>query len=252
MVVTDGQDKLQDGQPSVRRSAPIPAGASPAGPSADRPTAGRPKARDAARPRGTDESVAAVHSAAGRDLAADGGHPAGGHRGLPAAAGFGAAAGGLPDHPGADVLSRREPGGDGVVGHRAAGAPVRPGARPEADDLHQFLRQLAHHAAVRARPEHRRGRAGGAGGHQRRRHLPAARPAEPADLQQDQPGRRADPHAGADLGHAAAVARWRTGRHHAGAEDLAAAGRRTGDHQRRPEARRCASRPTPRRWPPTA
>ena len=34
--------------------------------------------------------------------------------------------------------------------------------------------------------EHRRRRAGGAGGHQRRGNLPAARPAEPADLQQGQ------------------------------------------------------------------
>jgi multidrug efflux pump subunit AcrA (membrane-fusion protein) len=42
--------------------------------------------------------------------------------GVPATAGFGAAAGGLSDHPGPDVLPGREPGGDDVVGHRAAGA----------------------------------------------------------------------------------------------------------------------------------
>ncbi len=68
------------------------------------------------------------------------------------------------------------------------------------------------------------------------RHLPAARPAEPADLQQDQSGRRADPHAGAHLEDAAAVEGGRPGRHAAGAEDLAAPGRRPGQHQRRAEA----------------
>ena len=38
------------------------------------------------------------------------------------------------------------------VGHRAARAPVRPDARPQSDDLHQLLRRLRHHAAVRSRP----------------------------------------------------------------------------------------------------
>ena len=36
------------------------------------------------------------------------------------------------------VLSRRQPGRDGVVGDRAAGAAVRPGAGTESDDLDQF------------------------------------------------------------------------------------------------------------------
>ena len=71
--------------------------------------------------------------------------------------------------------------------------------------------------------EPRRRRAGGAGGDQRGRHLPAARPAEPADLQQGQSGRRADPHAGAHLGDAAAAAGRGPRRHAARAEDLAAA-----------------------------
>ena len=39
------------------------------------------------------------------------------------------ARGGLSHHPGHHVLSRRQPGRDGVFGHRAARAPVRPGAR---------------------------------------------------------------------------------------------------------------------------
>ena len=69
-----------------------------------------------------------------------------------APAGRGAAAGRLPDDPGGHVLSGREPGRDGVVGHRPARAPVRPDARPRAHDVDQLERQLADHPAVRARP----------------------------------------------------------------------------------------------------
>ncbi len=47
-------------------------------------------------------------------------------------------AGGLSDDPGRHVLSRRQPGRDGVGGHRAARAAVRPGARAEPDDLDQL------------------------------------------------------------------------------------------------------------------
>ena len=82
------------------------------------------------------------------------------------------------DYPTIQVLTfypGRQPGRHGLVGHRAAGAAVRPGAGPEPDDLDQLRRQLGHHAAVRPGPEHRRGRAGGAGGDQRGRHLPARR-----------------------------------------------------------------------------
>ena len=45
-----------------------------------------------------------------------------------ATAGFGAAGSGLSDHSGGDVLSRSQPGCDGLGGHRAAGAAVRAGA----------------------------------------------------------------------------------------------------------------------------
>ena len=48
-------------------------------------------------------------------------------------------------------------------------------------------------------PEHRRGRAGSAGGDQRGANLFAGRPALSADLQQIKSGRRAHPDAGADL-----------------------------------------------------
>ena len=48
------------------------------------------------------------------------GDPAGRHRRLSLPAALGAARGRLPDHPGADLLSRRQPGGDDLLGHRAA------------------------------------------------------------------------------------------------------------------------------------
>ncbi len=62
----------------------------------------------------------------------------------------------------------RESGGGDVVDHRAARKAVRAGARADADDVDQLLWQFADHAAVFARSQHRRRRAGGAGGHQRR------------------------------------------------------------------------------------
>ena len=60
--------------------------------------------------------------------------------GLPAASGFRAAAGGLSDDSGADVLSRRESRRDGFVGDHAAGAAIRPGARAQPDDFDELLR----------------------------------------------------------------------------------------------------------------
>ena len=156
---------------------------------------------------------------------------------LPAAAGFRAAGSGLSDDSGGDLLPGREPGRDGVGRHRAARAPIRTGAGAQADDVEQLGRGVGHHAAVRARLEHRRRRAGSTGGDQRVGHLSADRSSEPAHLQQDQPGRRADPHAGPDLEHAAAVESRRLRRHAIGAEDFATLRRRAGQHQRRPEAR---------------
>ena len=46
----------------------------------------------------------------------------------------------LPDHPGADLLSGREPGGDDLVHHRAPGSAVRPDAGPEPDVLDELRR----------------------------------------------------------------------------------------------------------------
>ena len=176
-----------------------------------------------------------------------------GHRRLSAAAGLGAAAGRLPDDPGRHVLSGREPGRDGVVGHRAARAPVRPDAGPEADDVDQLRRQLGDHAAVRARPR--------ASTSPSRRCRPRSTPAAtflPRDLPNPPVYSKINP---ADapiltLALTSTTLPLPQGagprRHAPRAEDLAAARRRPGQPRRRPEARRCASRPTRRRSPPTA
>ena len=55
------------------------------------------------------------------------------------------------DYPTIQVLtflSRGEPRGHGLFGHRAAGAPVWTDARPEPDDLDELQRQLGDHPPV--------------------------------------------------------------------------------------------------------
>src|SRR6266705_6273977 len=67
----------------------------------------RGKARASGAAKRAHESLAAVHPAAGGDLALDGRDPARRRDRLPAAAALGAARGGLPDDPGRHLLSRR-------------------------------------------------------------------------------------------------------------------------------------------------
>src|SRR6266567_4563187 len=95
-----------------------------------------------------DESVAAVHSAADRHHALDGRRATRGLGGLPTVAHLGFAPGRLPNHSGANVLSGCQSGSHGLLGHRAARAPVRPNSWAESDDLHEFLRELDDHSAV--------------------------------------------------------------------------------------------------------
>src|SRR2546425_9690354 len=97
----------------------------------------RGKARASGAAKRAHESLAAVHPAAGGDLALDGRDPARRRDRLPAAAALGASRGGLPDDPGRDLLSRREPRRCDLLDHRAARAPVRADARAEADVLDQ-------------------------------------------------------------------------------------------------------------------
>ena len=101
--------------------------------------------------------------------------------------------GGLSHHPGPDFLSRRQPGGDDLLGDRAAGAPVRPDAGPERDDLGQFGGRLDHHPAIRPVALARCRRTGGPGGDQRRAEPAAGRSADAAGLFQGQSRRRPDP-----------------------------------------------------------
>src|SRR5713226_1823458 len=100
------------------------------------------------------ESIKAVYFAAGRHHIADGGHFAGGLCRIPATASFRLAASRLPHHPGTNVLSRGQPGRDGVFGHRAPRAAVWASAGAEPNDLDELLRQLDHHAPVRSRSQH--------------------------------------------------------------------------------------------------
>src|SRR5260370_26260559 len=86
-----------------------------------------------------DESVTAVHSAAGRHHPPDRLRPPGGLGRLPPIAHLFLAAGRLPHDSGANVLSRRQSGGHGFLSHRAPRRPVRPDPRPESDDVHKFL-----------------------------------------------------------------------------------------------------------------
>ena len=196
-VVIDGVDRLRDGAKVVVRNgggaaASAPADASGAAPRqqarartrarrAERRPERRRRRRRRLRRRDSsggargDEPVPPLHRTAGRDDAADVRHPDGRRRRLSLPAAVGAARGRLSDHPGADLLSRREPGGDDLVGDGAAGAPVRPDAEPDADDVAEFGRLLGHHPALRPRHRPRHRRAGGAGGDQRRGQ-PAARP----------------------------------------------------------------------------
>src|SRR5262245_17668641 len=95
-----------------------------------------------------DESVSAIYSAAYCDFVVDGRDAPGWSRSVPAASGFRASTGGLPDDPGADVLSGCESLCNGVLGHHATRAAIRPGARAQSDDLDQLFRCVSNHAAI--------------------------------------------------------------------------------------------------------
>src|ERR1700761_8222012 len=92
--------------------------------------------------------IEAIYSSARGHLASDGGHFACRCGCVPATASVSAAASGLSDDPGADVLSGSESGGDGVVGDRSAGAAVWGDPGTEPDDVDKFGRRQCDYAAV--------------------------------------------------------------------------------------------------------
>src|SRR5207248_610564 len=102
------------------------------------------------RSREVYKSIKAVYSSASGHLASDGGHFACGFCCLCAAAGVGAAASGLSDDSGADVLSGSEPGGDGFIGNGTAGTAVWTDSGTESDDIDEFGRRQRDYAAVLA------------------------------------------------------------------------------------------------------
>src|SRR6266404_4695526 len=88
----------------------------------------------------SDESIEAVHFAAGRHHVADGGNSASRLCRVPAVARLRPPTSRLPDDSGANLLSRGEPGCNGVFRNGAARAPVWTGPRTEPDDLDELLR----------------------------------------------------------------------------------------------------------------
>src|SRR5262249_44118438 len=128
------------------------------------------------------ESVADFHPPAGGHGPADCRNPAGRRARLPPATGLRPPPGRLPHDPDRHLLPGRQPRRHGLVGDDAPRAPVRPITRAQADDVYQLLRRLAHPAAVHHCVPDRRGRAAGAGRHQRRLGTSAQGPAQPARL----------------------------------------------------------------------
>ncbi len=158
--------------------------------------------------------------------------------GVPEAAGRAAAARRLPDHPGERALPGASP--ETMASSVATPLERRFGRIAGLTEMTSTstLGVDVDHAAVRSRPQRRRGRARRPGGHRGRRRRASAQPAAEADVPEGQPGRRAHPHPLADQRNAAARAGVRRGQHHPRAEDLAGARRRAGVRRRRPAARR--------------
>jgi len=173
----------------------------------------------------THEPLPPLHPPPGRHFAADAGHRAGRPGRLPVAAALRPAAGRLPHHPGTDALPRCQPRGDERNRHRAARAQLRPDVRPAAHELDQRGRRVHRHAAVRPGRDAGRGRAGGAGRHQRRWLAPAGRSAGAAGVRKGEPGRRAGAHAGHQFAHPAAHRGAEPRQHAARAEDQPGLGR---------------------------
>src|SRR5258708_32914329 len=108
------------------------------------------------RMNGRDESLAAVHSAAGRYHPPDGRRPSRGLGCFPAITHLAVAASRLPHDPGTNVLSRRQPRSNGFFGHGPSRTPIRTDSWVESDYFDEFLRELDDHAAIQFGPKYRR------------------------------------------------------------------------------------------------
>ncbi len=152
------------------------------------------------RCRSRREPFRTLYPPSGRDVPADRGDRALGLDRVPAPPGGAAAGGRLPDDPGLGGPSGRQPGDDGLVGRHAARADVRPHRGRHRDDLVELARFEQHRAPVRPEPQRRRRGPRRPGGDQRRPRQPSGHLAEQPDLQEGEPGGRADPDSRADLG----------------------------------------------------
>src|SRR5260221_13373808 len=191
--------------------------------------------------KANNESVAAIHFAAGRHGSVNGRDLAGGGRRLQAVACFGAAPSRLSDDSGDDVLSWRRARRDGLIGDRSPGTAIWTGAGAVANDVQQLRRLLGDHIAIRAGAEYRRGGTADPGGHQRGLDVSAQGSSQSAELYENQPGRRAHSDAGISLRLASFVEGRRPGRYALSAEDFAAFRRGHGQHQRGTAARHRSS-----------
>src|SRR5437773_2003622 len=151
-VVTDGQLRLVSGAPGGGKGTAEPA-------------RGGGGVRGAcAKWRGTSEHLRAVHQAARHDDARHDGDPRVRLDGVSPAAGEQPPQRGLPHDPSERGAARGESGDDGVRRGHTAREAVFDDRRGRSDDLVVEPRQHQHHAAVHAGSQHRRRRAGRAGG----------------------------------------------------------------------------------------
>src|SRR3989449_4245309 len=139
--------------------------------------------------RPTNEPLRAVHQAACDDDARHDVHPAVRDHGLPPAARERPAERGLPHDHGEREPPRGQPRDDGVRRGDAARKAVLHDRRARPDDVHVEPGHYEHHAAIHARPRHRRRRPGRAGGYFQDA-APAAEHHSPTHLPEGEPGDR--------------------------------------------------------------
>src|SRR5215831_5315806 len=85
------------------------------------------------------EYFSAIHRSSSRDVAADGGDPPCRVRSIPAVARVRASGSRLPDDSSRIVLSRRKPGRDVLIRDGAPRTAVRPGSRPQTNDVDELV-----------------------------------------------------------------------------------------------------------------